>query len=306
MGASSVKVTFYAVTPPGVGDNGNWSPIAVNTIATIPTSGFMDTFCNWVPVVGKHTCLKVFASQQLGEISGGNNGAQENVFDFQAAGSSPADPLFIKTAIRNPLDERAPIHVSLRGLPLGWAAQIPNAWIWLDGRAEKEVDVMIWPIADVNVYKFGHNKEGRFPGLAPVRVAGFVERSYGEETQITRTVAGSRFYPIGGTFYRVGVRKSAKIRIEVSDKERKKEVIVQGSVGPARAGQRILVDVLLPDGKTHQSAETTTKATGQFQAQVVLLDENRKLQPGPYRVQAFIFHASELADTGSNVIYVTR
>jgi hypothetical protein len=77
-------------------------------------------------------------------------------------------------------------------------------------------------------------------------------------------------------------------------------------VGPARAGQRILVDVLLPDGKTHQSAETTTKATGQFQAQVVLLDENRKLQLGPYRVQAFIFHASELADTGSNVIYVTR
>ena len=229
------------------------------------------------------------------------------MFDFQAAGSSPADPLFIKTAVRNPLDERAPIQVSLRGLPLGWAAQIPNAWIWLDGRAEKEIDVMIWPIADVNVYKFGHNKEGRFPGLAPVRVAGFVERSYSEETQITHTVAGSRFYPIGGTFYRVGVRKRANIRIiEVSDKQRKEAVIVQGSVGPARASQRILVDVLLPDGKTYRSAETTTKPTGQFQAQVALLDETRKLQPGPYRVQAFIFHASELADTGSNVIYVKR
>ncbi len=307
MGASNVKVTFYAVTPPGVGDNGNWSPIAVNTIAAIPTSGFMDTFCNWVPVVGKHTCLKVFASQQLGEISGGNNGAQENVFDFQAAGGSPADPLFIKTAIRNPLDERAAIQVSLRGLPLGWAAQIPNAWVWLDGRAEKEIEVMVWPVADVNVYKFGQNKEGRFPGLAPVRVAGFVERSYREDTQITHTAAGSRFYAIGGTFYRVGVRKRANIRIsEVSDQKRKEAIIVQGSVGPARGGQRILVDVLLPGGKTHRSAETRTKPSGQFQAPVGLLDENRKLQPGPYRVQAFIFHASELADTESNVIYLTR
>jgi hypothetical protein len=77
-------------------------------------------------------------------------------------------------------------------------------------------------------------------------------------------------------------------------------------VGPARDGQRILVDVLLPDGKTHRSAETRTKPSGQFQAPVGLLDENRKLQPGPYRVQAFIFHASELADAESNVIYVTR
>ena len=166
---------------------------------------------------------------------------------------------------------------------------------------------MIWPIADVNVYKFGHNKEGRFPGLAPVRVAGFVERSYSEDTQITHTAAGSRFYAIGGTFYRVGVRKRANIRIsEVSDQKRKDAIIVQGSVGPARDGQRILVDVLLPDGKTHRRAETRTKPSGQFQPPVGLLDENRKLQPGPYRVQAFIFHASELADAESNVIYVTR
>jgi len=55
MGASDVKVTFYAVSPPGVGDNGNWSPIAVKTIASIPQDGAKDAFCNWVPVVGKHT-----------------------------------------------------------------------------------------------------------------------------------------------------------------------------------------------------------------------------------------------------------
>ena len=89
MGATNIKVTFYAVSPPGVGDNGNWAPIAVKTIAGIAQNGSADSFCNWVPVVDKHSCLKVFASPQLGEISGGNNSAQENIFEFQAAGSRP-------------------------------------------------------------------------------------------------------------------------------------------------------------------------------------------------------------------------
>jgi hypothetical protein len=306
MGASNVKVTFYAVTPPGVGDNGNWSPIAVKTIANLPQAGFMDSFCNWVPVVGHHTCLKVYASQQLGEISGGNNGAQENVFDFQAAGASPADPLFIKTAVRNPLDEPRAIQLSMRGLPTGWAAQIPHAWIWLDGGAEKEIEVMVWPVADVNAYKFGRNKEGKLPGLAPLRVAGFIERSYSEEMDVSHTVPGSRFYPIGGTFYRVAVRKRATIRMEVADKEQRKAAVsVHGSVAPVRADQRILVDVLFPDGKTRRVVQTKTQSNGQFDARISLIND-KKLMPGPYRVQAFIFHASELADAESNVIYVTR
>jgi hypothetical protein len=307
MGASNVKLTYYAVTPPGVGDNGNWSPIAVKTIANIAQNGAVDEFCNWVPIVGKHTCLKVYASQQLGEISGGNNGAQENVFDFQAAGSSPADPIFIRTAVRNPLDEPRAIAMSMRGLPLGWAAQIPNAWVWLDGKAEKEFDVMVWPLADINVYQIGKSKEGRYPGTAPLRVAGFIPRSYNEEMHITHTVPGSRFYPIGGTFYRVHARKKATIRFEIEQKSEKADsIILHGAVGPARADQRILADVLLPDGKTHRAAETMTKASGNFDVRVSLLDDKGKLLPGTYRVQAFIFHASELADAASNILHITR
>src|SRR3954447_2900934 len=62
MGASNVKVTHYAVTPPGVGDNGNWSPISVQTIASLAANAHVDVSANWVPVVGKHTCLKAYAS----------------------------------------------------------------------------------------------------------------------------------------------------------------------------------------------------------------------------------------------------
>jgi len=306
-GATNVKVTFYAVSPPGVGDNGNWSPIAVKTIANLPASGFMDTFCNWVPVVDKHTCLKVFASQQLGEISGDNNGAQENVFDFQAAGGSPTEPLFIRTAIRNPLDERRAIHVSLRGLPIGWVAQIPHSWIWLDGKSEKEIDIMIWPIADVNMYQYGKNREGRLPGLAPVKVAGFIERSYTEVIGSAQQVVGSRFYPIGGTFYRVGVRKRGSIRLEAEGKsERKDSIRVQGAVAPARADQRVMIDIVLPDGKTHRTVETRTNASGQFSALLKLTDNNKKLQSGPHVVQGFIHNASELSDAESTVVTVMR
>lgn len=305
MGASDVKVTFYAVSPPGVGDNGNWSPIAVKTIASIPQDGAKDAFCNWVPAVGKHTCLKVFASPQFGEISGGNNSAQENVFEFQAAGASPADPVFITTAVRNPLDGPRAVQVSLRGVPLGWAAQVPNQWIWLDGKAEKEIDVMVWPLADVNAYKFGQNREGRLPGVAPIRVAGFVERDY--QVDLEGMLPGSRFYPIGGTFYRVGVRRKAVIRIEIGEGRGGKETIAaHGVVAPARGGQRILVDVLLPDGKTHRIGETTTNANGSFVGQVALLDEAGDLQPGSYRVQAHLFNADELADADSNVLHATR
>ena len=142
---------------------------------------------------------------------------------------------------------------------------------------------------------------------APYRVAGFIERSYSKELDITHTVPGSRFYPIGGTFYRVGVRKRATIRIEVEDKEQRQSTIrVHGAAAPARADQRILLDVLLPDGKTRKSAQTKTNGTGQFDGPLSLLDDKKKLLPGPYRVQAFIFHASELADAESNVVYISR
>jgi hypothetical protein len=235
-----------------------------------------------------------------------NNGAQENVFVFQAAGSSPADPLFIKTAIRNPVDEPRAIYLSIHGLPWGWSAQIPHAWIWLDGKAEKEIDVMVWPIADINAYKFGRNNEGQYPGTAPVSVAGFIERSFSKKLEISNTFPGSRFHQIGGAFYQVDVRKEATIRIEEEQEQSKSKINVHGVVTPRQDDQQILVDVLLPDDNTHRTSATKTNSNGQFDAVINLLDDNEKLMPGPYRIQAFIFHANELADAESNVVHIIR
>ncbi len=91
--ASNVKVTFYVVEPPGVGDNGNWSPLITRTVGAIAKNDHVDVTANWVPLVGKHTCLRIYIGNQFGEVSGGNNWAQENVSDFESPAFSPPAPV---------------------------------------------------------------------------------------------------------------------------------------------------------------------------------------------------------------------
>lgn len=305
MGATNVKVTYYAISPPGVGDNGNWAPIAVKNIPAIPQNGFIDDFVNWVPVVGQHTCLKAFASAQFGEISGHNNGAQENVFDFIAAGSSPCDPVFIRTAIRNPVKERRAIQLSVKGLPQGWRAQLPHSWVWLDGLAEKHLDIAIWPTSDMTAYKFGKQQKehGELPGMAPVRISGHIPRDYEEILLPAKEQPGSRLYPIGGTFYRVHVRRKASIRIETK-KEGEKQLFVVGSVEPPTADQQVVIEMFEPGGKPALQHAVGTKPDGAFKDVIDVRRVLKDFGPGVYSVRASIFDATDLADAESNVIQV--
>jgi hypothetical protein len=306
MGASNVKVTHYAVTPPGVGDNGNWAPISVQTIGSIAASGHVDVSANWVPVVGKHTCLKAYASAQFGEISGHNNSAQENVFDFISAGNTPCDPVLVRTAIRNPVEERRPVFITVHGVPRGWSAQIPHAWVWLDGLAEHEIDVAIWPEADSEQYAFGRTDKDRdrLPGTAPVRVEGFVPRQYNENQPPADEPPGSWFAKIGGVFYQVHVRRRSSIKIGV-DRAGDASVIVAGETRPAAPGQRIVVDVSAPSGHVVSSVEVSTTPNGTFQARMDLRKVVARFGAGTYTVQASIIDADELDDAESNVVQVT-
>jgi hypothetical protein len=104
----------------------------------------------------------------------------------------------------------------------------------------------------------------------------------------------------------VDVRKEATIRIEEEQEQSKSKINVHGVVTPRQDDQQILVDVLLPDDNTHRTSATKTNSNGQFDAVINLLDDNEKLMPGPYRIQAFIFHANELADAESNVVHIIR
>lgn len=313
MGASNVKVTFYAVFPPGVGDNGNWAPVASQTVANIGQDSFSDVFCNWTPVVGQHTCLKVYASQQLGEISGGNNSAQENVFDFEAAASSPPTPVFIRTAIRNPLDERRMVSVALSGVPRGYRVHFPHAWVWLDPKSERHFDLVVIPMLDYNAYK-----ERKFPMVAHVRATGWLPRQYEDLRPPFNQQPGSRYYPIGGTLNRVRVVKRVRVDLK-EDREGKTPagIVLRGGVVPAISRQRVRVDLVDPAGAL-RVAEVFTDNAGAFQAMFDLryepsLESNRKkwkkakaMVKGTYRGQARIVVADDVASAESAMVFINR
>ena len=313
MGASNVKVTFYAVFPPGVGDNGNWAPVASQTVGSIGTNSFSDLFCNWTPVVGQHTCLKVYASQQFGEISGGNNGAQENVFNFEAPANSPATPVFIRTALRNPLDERRMVSIALSGVPQGYRVHFPHSWVWLDAKGERHFDLIVIPTLDYNTYK-----ERKFPMRAAVRITGWLPREYKELAPPYQQEPGSRYYPIGGTLNVVRVVKRVRIDLK-EDREASKEstVALRGSIMPAFAKQRVRVDLYDPLGALRVS-EVTTDNSGSFKATFDLryepsLEADRKkwkkakaMLKGAFRAQARIVGSNEVVSAESALVFIQK
>ena len=313
MGASNVKVTFYAVFPPGVGDNGNWAPLASQAVANIGQDSFSDVFCNWTPVVGQHTCLKAYASQQLGEISGGNNSAQENVFDFEAAAGSPATPVFIRTAIRNPLDERRMVSIALSGVPRGYRVHFPHAWVWLDPKGERHFDLVVIPTLDYNAYK-----ERKIPMIASVRATGWLPRQYEDLRPPFQQQPGSRYYPIGGTLNRVRVVKRVRIDLK-EDREAKKEsaIVLRGGITPVFSKQRVRVDLHDPVGAL-RVAEVLTDNAGTFAVTFDLryepsLEADRKkwkkakaMLKGTYRAQARIVVADEVASAESAMVFIQR
>ena len=311
MGASNVKVTYYAVFPPGVGDNGNWAPIAGKTIASVGAGSYGDAFCNWTPVVGQHTCLKAYASQQLGEISGGNNGSQENVFSFEAPASSPPTPVFIRTALRNPLDERRMVSVALTGIPRGFRVHFPHSWVWLDPLAERQFDLLVVPSLDYVEYR-----ERKIPMSAAVKITGWLPREYEELLPPRHEEPGSRYYPIGGTLNIVRVVKRISIDLK-EDREARREttIALRGSITPAFDRQRVRVDVRDPLGKL-RVADVLTNAAGVFSAKFDLrfepsLEADRKkwrrakaILKGVYRAQARTIAADDVASAESAMVFI--
>lgn len=266
--ANSVKVTHYAINPPGVGDNGNWTPLSSYTIASIPSNGSSENYVNWVPLVGEHTCLKVAIHQQLGEVSGGNNQAQENIFNFQPAASSLAEPVKLTVAVRNPLDERALVWVSLENVPRGYYVYFPHRWLWLDARGERKLDLLIVPLFDPRkphvIHFHGQRDDRRAEPVASIRLYGRVARVYSEKLKITG-VPASWMAPIGGVLARVEPKLRGEITLNPDIKEDDGVCVVHGNVEPKIRCQSLRVDMTHPDGKV-TSVLTDTDDRGSFMA----------------------------------------
>ncbi len=328
--ATNVKVTFYSVTPPGVGDNGNWTPLSTVTVAQINKNNFQDVETNWVPVVGQHTCLRVFAGQQLGEITGGNNWAQENVFDFTAPASIP-EPQIIKVAVRNPREEKSLVYVTLQNVPFGYVVQFPNQWLMMDKLEERSLEMVVIPRFDYAIYESAGKKPDsqdiRTKRQAAVRVIGFIPREYKSEMTEGELV-GSRMFHIGGILANVRPKRHSNIEL-AEDKEYKPDhpfLGVVGAIAPAQANEKVTVYLTAPDSR-QWVMEVATGTQGNFRAVFDLTkkptletlpwqkgdrnvpdkpSEEIKPAPGIYKAQAFLISSPNAAEAESNVVNIQK
>jgi M6 family metalloprotease-like protein len=285
--ANDVKVTFYSVEPPGVGDNGNWAPIRTETLSTLGAGSFDDVAVNWVPLVGRHTCLRVFIGEQLGEVAHGNNSAQENVFEFEAAAASVPAAVTTPFAVRNPLDEEAVVLLSIDGVPQGWTVGLSQSWVRLGPRAERTVEFSAVPTLDYLLYL-----RGEVPREARIRITGYIPRTY------TEPAISSHMVPIGGVMAVVRPKQRVNIRI-TAEPEGDDAIVVIGRLVPGLAGERVRVDLRRPDGEL-LATRVDTIGEGHFRA-VLRLEDGLS---GRHRVVARTIDSPNAAEAESPPVFV--
>lgn len=315
--ANDVQVTFYSVEPPGVGDNGTWAPLATKTLSNVAADGSEDLYTNWVPAVDRHTCLKVYVQQQLGEVSGGNNAAQENVFEFTAPASSVPDAVTMPVAIRNPLDRRELVHLRTSRVPSGYAVHFPHRWVWVDPKGERTFDMTIVPTEDY----FWYTEFRRTGMTTPISLRGDLPRGYDQKVAPDAYPASWAF-PMGGVTMRVTPKR--RVSLEIAAGAEGEGIWVRGSMTPAMDDQAVRITVTDRFG-FRDVVTTATDATGEFTAMYVLdeaakrnerlvSEEPMHLPPGhpgtfplwgSYQVQAHTHAADDAAETQSNTVSVT-
>ncbi len=305
--ANNVKVTFYSVEPPGVGDNGNWGPLETVPIASINANSHEDVNVNWTPIVGRHTCLKVYIQQQLGEVLGNNNEAQENVFNFEAPASSRPDAVVMSVAVRNPLDRKTLVFMETNGIPEGYIVQFPHRWLWLKAKQEKVFDLTIIPKNDYWWYKEQWKILTR-----KINLLGRIPRSYRDKLE-SGMFPASRMLPIGGVSLNVTPKQRVEIGIEANGE--KYEVQVAGNMVPGLQNEAVRVDVTDPFGY-RRCINCKTGTNGSFHGNI---DVSQKLSSidllpaghpnsfpvsGIYLVQARTINSPNAAQAKSNIVTV--
>jgi hypothetical protein len=306
--AKNVNVTFYSVEPPGIGDNGNWGPLETKTIASIDANSHEDISSNWTPIIDRHTCLKVFIQQQLGEVQGNNNQAQENVFHFEAPASSRPKSIVMPVAVRNPLNRQTLVMINVRSVPKGYTVQFPHRWLWLNPKQEKTFNFIIILINDYWWYREKYAKNI----TAKINLLGRIPRSYREKIP-PNVMPASRMLPIGGITVKVTPKQNVKIELKANGEHYK--IHATGKIIPGLQSEVLRVDATDPYGYCRYK-NCTTNSAGNFSAIIDVTEPatgNDILPPGhphlypihgKYRVQARIINSPNAAQAESNIIFI--
>jgi hypothetical protein len=294
MEANDAYVTFYANSPPGIGDNGDWATLETKLIPTLPGrdpmvtgSGEVLVSCDWKPSLDKHTCLKVAVLPRTGEINVDNNFAQENVGTFDSAGGSSHEPIMLETHVRSPFTVWRKVDAVVRDLPAGWHAVVNHAWLWTAPKGTQELEVVMW--TDLHApYDFTpayirqiRNGEWRVPDRALIRIEGW-------------TTFDHRYLPIGG--FLADIKANRKVDdIEFGVDVAGDRVLISGCLKPAIADVPITVEIT-DERDMRMYLYTATDQRGCFD-----LSQHReaRLPPGEYVVQIFVTAGGDAAETAS-------
>jgi hypothetical protein len=136
--ARDVQVRLQLNQPGGMGDTGTWEEFPLSDPQDIGPGGEAIFNFPWNPTVGAHTCLKaeVFRWEaDLGDLTPGNNGTQENVNDFQPTSSSPWIPTDFQVEVFNPFDHSLDIHVVPENVPYGMWVRVEESFFTLPARS---------------------------------------------------------------------------------------------------------------------------------------------------------------------------
>lgn len=273
-----IYVTCYVNSPPGIGDNGEWQTLETRSVASI--AGHSETIVefNWVPEVDKHTCISVAALPKLGEVTGRNNRAQENVAVFDSASGSSHEPVILEAQVRSPFTIGKKIDVLVRHLPDRWHAVVDHAYVWLGSKGSTPVRAVIW----TDLQSFGLEGE-RGERLAKPTVEGW-------------TFDGHYYRPIGGIL--APVRAVPGVRIEFMLEHGGGAVYVWGHLEPRARKVPIAVEIRAESGRTWMLYETTDN-NGEFSPSTP--DAGITLDSGRYTVQVFTGGSPHAAETESEI-----
>ncbi len=304
--AENVRVTFYTISPPGVGDNGTWTPLETVELA-ISANTTEEQPVNWVPLVGEHTCLQVIVEPQTGENNYANNKAQENVFEFEAPASSVPAPIRIPLAVRNPTSESVAVLLKATGVPEGYLVQLPHHWVHLEPLGEVQLEAIVVPLYDVGQYSYPLD----------LAIAGAIIRSY--QTGDNGLAPPSKMMRIGG--FVASVRPKHRVAIELYEDPQTQgspnALGLRGSILQPYDDQAVQVELTDPLGRLRVQV-ATTDSEGAFGTIFDLTnaptEDPISGQPGAaetpvagdYKARALIHNATDVAQTESDEVMITK
>jgi hypothetical protein len=225
----------------------------------------------WRPAVGEHTCLRVIVESKNGEVTFDNNEAQENVFAFDTAASSPYAPIEFDVHVRTPYTIPVSVDLRARGIPEGWFVALDKATLLLRPGEVRPVHVLIWTD---RAAEWEQGNEKRSPRVAAIKIEAWAD------------VLWDYWYPIGGA--EAICHAVRRVDIKPGRVFFDNRFFISGSVAPP-VGQAVpmAVHVLDPQGETHTERFTTSPA-GQFAYSLTTSPE----KSGVYEFQLFVLGGS--------------